>query len=875
MAQDVIFWLYEIKNECDVDYDEVYFAQYVDWGIGGTDDSGDDEGAYDTKLDIAFAWDYDGIGTPGFWGPVGTAGYSFLESPGNSTDGIDNDNDGIIDERRDSGPGQRIVGKENIENYVNANYDRAKFESFYGPLERRPAYDAGVWWTGDEDMDWRTFTDLNDNGIWDPGEPLNDDVGKDGLGPNHPNYPGPDEGEGNGMPDEGEPNFDGLDKDESDQIGLTGFQVFDVHQYELIDDEQNFQLFAQALPPLDDVLLEGGRNLGMFFSSGPFPLKAGQTERFSMALIFAEKDFNDPRDISNSSLARKKETVQQIYNADYQFARPPDKSNLTAVAGDKMVTLFWDDKAEKSYDPFLGEYDFEGYMIYRSTEPNFEQNLLITDAYGSTVYQKPLAQFDLKNGIKGLHPVAVNGVHFNLGNDTGLRHNYIDRDVANGKTYYYALVPYDRGFVEKDGEGRFVTDSDGRVRGISPSTTSAIVKNDIAGNISVDVNTAVVTPRAPSAGYIPPNVIMADNDIHGTGNITVNILSHGTVIDGKEYIISFENDSSWQTNINPIVNFYSPDDIDPIFNGALVEGSLQIPLVDGFSLDIDGPKEIAVIDSSVQFKGDGGNYTPLVEPANNNNLFASRFIKNPADFEIKFTPTITDTSMRVAFGMQEIPTPFYIINSITGERQRFSIIEDVDGLKNGQYDHGELIVLIMGVEPGDEPIFAGGKWRASWSIRLIPPDPLIQPGVTPKPPADGSSLAFKTSKPFSSDDEYRFTMKGGELDKKLAKDQLKDIFVVPNPYVASSNFEPANTYRSGRGDRRIYFMNLPAECTIKIYTITGQLVNTLYHNSAIDDGQLSWNLVTKDGMNLAYGIYLYHVEAKGIGESIGRFAVIK
>tara|TARA_R110002050_G_scaffold69269_1_gene149867 strand:+ start:3299 stop:6580 length:3282 start_codon:yes stop_codon:yes gene_type:complete len=875
LAQDVIFWLYEITNECDVDYDDVYFSQYIDWGIGGTDDSGDDEGAYDTDLDIAFAWDYDGIGSPGLWGPVGTAGYSFLESPGNSTDNIDNDNDGIIDEKRDSGKGQLIEGKANIENYVQANYDLAKFEDFYLPLEQMPAYDSGFWWTGDEDMDWLTFSDLNDNGIWDTGEPLNNDVGIDGLGPDNPNYPGIDEGEGNGQPDEGEPNFDGLDKDESDQIGLTGFQVFDVHQYELIDDEKNYELFSEALPPLEDVVLEGGRNLGMFFSSGPFPLKAGQTERFSMALVFADKDFNDPRDISNSSLARKKETVQQIYNADYQFARPPNKSNLTAVAGDEMVTLYWDDKAESSFDPFLGEYDFEGYLIYRSTEPNFEENLLITDAYGSTIYQKPLAQFDLKNGINGLHPVAVNGVQFNLGNDSGLKHSYIDRDVINGKTYYYALVPYDRGFVEKDGDGNFVTSSDGKIRGISPSTTTAVIKNDVAGNINVDVNTAVITPRAPSAGYVPPNVILADNDLQGTGSISVNILSSGTVIEGKEYSLNFENDTTWQTNINPIVTLNSPDDAAPIFSGILQEGSIQTSLVDGFSIDIEGPKEIAIIESSVEYKGEGGNYTPNVQPASNNSLFVSRFIKYPADFEIKFTSTTSDTSMRVAFGMQEIPTPFYIINTITGERERFSIIEDVDGLKNGQYDASELIVIIMGTEPGLEPAFAGGKWRASWSVRLIPPDPVLQPDIIPQAPADGSSLAFKTSKPFSSNDEFKFTMKGGELDKSLAKDKLKDIFVVPNPYVATSDFEPANTYRSGRGERRIYFMNLPAECTIKIYTITGQLVNTIYHNSTIEDGQEAWNLVTKDGMNLAYGVYLYHVEAKGIGERTGRFAVIK
>ena len=70
-------------------------------------------------------------------------------------------------------------------------------------------------------------------------------------------------------------------------------------------------------------------------------------------------------------------------------------------------------------------------------------------------------------------------------------------------------------------------------------------------------------------------------------------------------------------------------------------------------------------------------------------------------------------------------------------------------------------------------------------------------------------------------------------------------------------------------------MNLPPTCTIRIYTITGQLVQTLQHDAGIADGQLAWDLVSKDGMNIAYGVYIYHVDAPGIGEKIGRFAVIK
>ena len=875
LAQDVIFWLYEITNECAVDYDDVYFTQYIDWGVGGTDDSGDDEGAYNTQLDLAFAWDFDGIGSPGQWGPVGAAGYAFLESPGNFTDNIDNDEDGITDERRDSGPGQLIEGQDAIRAYAQANYDVARFVDFYRSLEERPAFLAGRWWTGDEEMDWLGFQDLNGNDQWDPEESLNDDVGADGLGPTAPNYPGRDVGEGDGRPTNGEPNFDALDKDESDQIGLTGFAVFNVHDYELINDELNFDLFARALPPLDNVVLEGGRNLGMFFSSGPFPLKAGQTERFSMALIFGEKDFTDPRHIENSALARKKETVQQIYNADYRFARPPNKALLTAFPGDEQVTLIWDDLAEKSFDPFLREFDFEGYLIFRSTEPNFEENLIITDAFGNRVFQKPIAQFDLKNGLRGLHPVAVNGIQFNLGTDSGLRHTFIDRDVINGETYYYAVVAYDRGLIARSADGTVVTNPDGSVRGLSPSLTTAVIKNDVAGNIVTDINTAAMTPRAPAAGYVPPELSNLAMTTVGTGTVSIEVVAPELIEQESTYELTFTNSSIWQNDSEVGYTLVNQTTGAVLDEGVVTGGSLEIPPVEGFVVNIQTATTVAVIDTTVQFVGDQGTFTPVVRPASVSAAVSSRFTPLPADFEIRFTESIADTSLRLAFGMLEIPTPFYVQNLTTGKRQDFVLLETIEALRNGAFDHGELIVLVSGETPDQKPVLEGGRWRSNWAIRLVAPDPQLEPDIPVIPPPPGSALRFRTSKPFQTGDRVTFRTKPPSFDQQQAVRGLDDIFVVPNPYVATSTFEPPNTFRAGRGERRLYFMHLPPQCTIRIYTITGQLVQTLHHQSTIDDGQLAWDLVSKDGMNIAYGIYIYHVDAPEIGEHIGRFAVIK
>jgi hypothetical protein len=876
LAQDVIFWHYEITNECDASYDDVFYAQYIDWGVGGTDDSGDDEGAYNVRLNLAFAWDYDGIGTPGRWSPVGVAGYAFLESPGNHTDGIDNDFDGVTDERRDSGPGMLIETQDGIRAFVEANYHLENFERFYGPLDRRPAYRAGRWWTGDENMNWVGFSDLNENGQWDPGEPCNDDCGADGICPGDANYRGPDIGECDGTPTPGERNFDALDKDESDQIGLTGFEIFDVHRYQLIDDAENFRVFSRALPPIDDILLEGGRNLGMFFSSGPFPLAAGQTERFSMALLFAEHDFNDPRNIDNSSIARKKETVQQIYNANYQFARPPDKPTLTAIPGDEMVTLLWDKVAEDSFDPFLREFDFEGYLIYRSTEPNFNENLVITDAYGSPSFQRPIAQFDLANGIRGLHPIDINGVKFNLGTDSGLRHSYIDRNVINGRTYYYALVAYDRGLVALDDEGRIMIHPDGTVQGISPSLTTAIIKSDIGGRTETDINTAVVTPRPPAAGYIPPSLHEMHRSTAGTASLDVQIVVPGAVAEEAAFAIDFQNPAVWQNDPRSSYVITNTTRNEIVAEGQLSIGHNEILALDqGFLLEIDNPAAVAVDGPSVAFSDTETTHTAVVQPSSVSSVVGSRHTAVPADFEIRFSNAIADTSMRLSFGMQRIPTPFYVQNLTSGRRQPFIIVEDVDSLRNGSYDHGDHIILVMGETPDSEPVFEGGRWRASWAVRIFPPDPDIQAGVPDIPPGDGTVLRFRTHKPFRTGDAITFRLNPAEFDAEEGARQLNNVHVVPNPYVATSIFEPSNVYRAGRGERRIYFRNLPPDCTIRIYSMAGHLVQTLSHQSTIDDGQMAWDLVTKDGMDVAYGVYIFHVDAPGVGQHVGRFALIK
>ncbi len=104
-----------------------------------------------------------------------------------------------------------------------------------------------------------------------------------------------------------------------------------------------------------------------------------------------------------------------------------------------------------------------------------------------------------------------------------------------------------------------------------------------------------------------------------------------------------------------------------------------------------------------------------------------------------------------------------------------------------------------------------------------------------------------------------------------------DIFVVPNPHIFK---DPDRSF--GLNDPyRMEFRNLPESCTIRIYTISGDLVNVLKHEPD-QYGNLSgvevWNQKSDSGLLVAPGLYIYHVESytPGINKSFtGKFIIIR
>ncbi len=849
-ASNVIFWHYDITNEGTTDYnDNIIFGLYMDSGVGGSELScdgiyeSDDDNAYFDKssgLNLVYTWDKYGHGVDlsGKCGKTGYLGYAYLETPGAPFDGEDNDGDGILDERRDSGEGTLIEGKPNILLYASLMYDQAAFEEEYGFITDRPAYKAGVWWTGDEDMDWNA--ELHD-------------VGADGLPETE------DTGEGDGMPTSGEPYFDKTDLNESDMIGLTGFKMnrikagqgnpnpeVDGILFYMNDQRWPERLYQQFTAPnvgdRFDSALAANYNIGFLFASGPFVLRAGQTERFSLALAYGADLFE---------LRNTVKVVQQIYDANYQFAVPPPLPILNAESGDGYVRLSWDDKAERGFDPVTFTNDFEGYRIYRSTDPVFRDPRVITTGTGTGPIGngRPIAQFDLVDEIHGFSDQTVEGVAYFLGNETGITHTWTDSTVTNGQLYYYAVTSYDYG-----------SDS----LNFYPSENSITVSRTPRGGEILPQNVISARPEPKVTGYMRAEAGEVRHVAgRGTGTAEVRVVNSGLVPDGHKYRITFRTPSPDSLRATTYSLHDSTLSQTEFQRGLDLAGEGTGPVGAGLLPVIGTPEKVTVDSAATGFLA--GSSTDAVLSVAYLEVLPINLIRPgfPDDITVTFYDEVVDTSLDV-FPIDPFPAKFRAVAHAAGGDMpldcRFRDL-DGDGTLSSVDEYIDLITYT--------PSFPGAP-LVTWRLRL---DAEAGPDTPLSPPAAGDVFEIRLIRPFGADDVLAFTTDGEFVGEGGEGDGF-DPYVVPNPYVGSASFEPERYAVSGRGERRIEFRGLPSGCSVRIYTVLGDLVQTLRHDGS-NDGYVAWDLRTKDNLEVAPGLYIYHVDAGSRGTSTGKFAILK
>lgn len=100
------------------------------------------------------------------------------------------------------------------------------------------------------------------------------------------------------------------------------------------------------------------------------------------------------------------------------------------------------------------------------------------------------------------------------------------------------------------------------------------------------------------------------------------------------------------------------------------------------------------------------------------------------------------------------------------------------------------------------------------------------------------------------------------------------VMVVPNPWRGSAAWDLRPSDYDPTGSH-IDFARLPArECDLRIYTLTGDLVESFTHDGSNGDGTIRWNMLSRNGQHIASGVYLYAVTCEQ-ETRLGRFTVIR
>lgn len=134
---------------------------------------------------------------------------------------------------------------------------------------------------------------------------------------------------------------------------------------------------------------------------------------------------------------------------------------------------------------------------------------------------------------------------------------------------------------------------------------------------------------------------------------------------------------------------------------------------------------------------------------------------------------------------------------------------------------------------------------------------------------DGDNIIISPKRWFVDGDYWIANMALLGNAEEVVKESLDEITVVPNPYFTSSMYNESVT------SKQLNFMHLPDECTISIYTITGEFVDELQHGPGSIKSSITWDLRNTYGKLVAPGLYVYKVETQNGLTKVNKFAIIR
>jgi hypothetical protein len=617
----------------------------------------------------------------------------------------------------------------------------------------------------------------------------------------------------------------------------------------------------------------------LMLSSGPFQMAAGDTQEVVVGLVIGDADNR----LASISLTRFYDSfAQSAFDQNFILAPPPNPPEVVATPTEDSAILSWDASSE-SYSSVA--YGWEGYVVYQGASRSGPWRRLATydRPNGITTVLDP--DFDAESG-QILPSVKA------LGTDRGVAYRHVATDDAFrggplrvGTPYYFAVSAYSVGIGQNPQvlESAIVFDPDPNV-----TTVYTVIPQTPAAGIDLSVATAgpvTKTAAPPNADNV--QVVVVDPTQMITADYRVGYKPNG--LEHTWYVVR-----TLGTTVDTLANNLSNDSGDenyPIFDGIQVKltGPQHPPLASVNYVDV-GPNPPGLVpadlpgvfDLCFDFYNCGADYGlhyfggSALDPADDPTVFrnveirfdggantgmAYRYIRASGIYQytdyvpVPWTVWDVDNNIQLSGGFLETGT-----TSVDGVWQPgTSGIGDREAIFVFAHPYTATADPFYTDPARDDLLAEGGEidfmyfvWPIATNIPMT-----IDAG-------DKYVLALAAR---SDTDEFTFsTTAPATMNVALAKSELSRIKAVPNPYFAHS------TYEINQFNRVVKFTHLPARCTVRIFTLTGELVRTLEKDDA-STSQLVWDVETSSALPVASGIYIFHVDAPGIGTHVGKLAV--
>jgi hypothetical protein len=669
------------------------------------------------------------------------------------------------------------------------------------------------------------------------------------------------------------------------QLGMTAFKKFTLDIDPVTDAAQyltmaGFDYRTGVYSPYDSIdLTEDDKRFVQ--CSGPFTLVPGQMERLIIACMGApyggpgQNWQARPRD-SLVHLAQLANQAQFIYDQGWLLPGPPLAPDVTLVPGDNQVRIVWDNLPERTPDPYWEKvasdptkpawdpmyrgYDFQGYAVYRSSNG--------TD-WGI------LAQCDLADSVTFHYPPGGDsaGTPDSLwleATDGGTFYSFRDTNVVNGFVYYYSVAAYDWNFQTTEWDSLHQNPL---------AWDTLILRSGLSSNFStvprweavnyVMPTTRVVTVLGDTTDTLDPHHVLAGLEVLANVVVPSQVTAdtyelrflgpaYGGVTNKSiySYVVTHRHNDSVFTDIDTTSFSYSVSSAGdtlarslPVFNGVALNCTLNLKTPSrGF--------ETAYVQTGnypTEKVGGGG--------VSQQGLWAFR----AADYEVEFmtSPYLTAKVYDVTHGRVEVP--FTKFDNLPGTKEQADGWCFVDRTAKKPSDTLKGSMARIHVCGAYAEINDGDSISGNTS--------LIQDGDKWLLVGDKSAGA----PPFHN--VYHLVSDAGKA--RTDTTYKLNVKVVPNPYVVFNAWEKSSEQRYVR------FTHLPNECTIRIYTLAGDLVRVIKHRDTrtvpLDEGGTeTWDFTNESpgstgtastGQLVASGVYIYHVESP-VGEAVGKLVFI-